>query len=81
MRQFKFALSLLAAAVLTACGGGGGGGDQTLKVKYSAQISFGDSLSDVGTYAVGGVAALKGGKYTINGAIDSVNTGKLRARP
>lgn len=76
MRQYKLALSLLTAAILTACGGGGGGGDQTLKVKFSSQVSFGDSLSDVGTYAVGGVAALKGGKFTVNGAIDSVQTGK-----
>lgn len=76
MRQYKFALSLLAAAILTACGGGGGGGDQTLKVKFASQVSFGDSLSDVGTYNVGTVAALKGGKYNINGAIDGVNTGK-----
>ncbi len=76
MRQYKFALSLLAAAILTACGGGGGAGNQATKIKFSAQVSFGDSLSDLGTYAVGTVAALKGGKYNINGAIDSVNTGK-----
>ncbi len=76
MRQYKFALSLLAAAILTACGGGGGAGNQATKVKFSSQVSFGDSLSDVGTYAVGTVAALKGGQYNINGAIDSVNTGK-----
>jgi phospholipase/lecithinase/hemolysin len=31
-----------------------------------AIISFGDSLSDVGTYAVGEVKALGGGKYTVN---------------
>ncbi|MFZ6845976.1 SGNH/GDSL hydrolase family protein [Undibacterium sp. RuTC16W] len=65
MRQSNFALALLAAAVLAGCGGGGGG-DQTTKVKFSSQVSFGDSLSDVGTYAVGTVAALKGGKYSIN---------------
>ncbi|WP_338847345.1 SGNH/GDSL hydrolase family protein [Massilia sp. W12] len=76
MRHIKFALSLLAAAALTACGGGGGAGDQTPKMKFSAQVSFGDSLSDVGTYAVGTVAALKGGKYNINGATSDVLTGK-----
>ena len=81
MRQIKYSLAILSAvAVLAGCSGGGStAGDQTLKAKYSAQISFGDSLSDVGTYAVGTVAALKGGKYNINGNNVSVNvtlTGK-----
>lgn len=74
MRQTKFALALLTAAVLTACGGtGSSGGDQTHAVKFSQQVSFGDSLSDVGTYAVGAVAAAGGGKYTINGSNTSAN--------
>ncbi len=81
MRHTKFALALLTAAVLSACGGGGSSepGDQTLKTKFSAQVAFGDSLSDVGTYQVGTVAALKGGKFGINGdntAINSTLTGK-----
>jgi phospholipase/lecithinase/hemolysin len=68
MRHTNIALALLTAAVLAACGGNGSkAGDQTLKTKYSAQVSFGDSLSDVGTYAVGTVAQLGGGKWTING--------------
>lgn len=66
MRQLKFALPLLATAVLAACGGGGGGGNQALKLKFSSQVSFGDSLSDIGTYAVGTVKALGGGKFTVN---------------
>ena len=50
MRKTSFALALLTAAVLTACGGNGPrGGDQTPKTKFSNQITFGDSLSDVGT--------------------------------
>ena len=65
MRQSIFALALLTSVILAGCGGGGGG-DQASKVKFSAQVSFGDSLSDVGTYAVGGVKALGGGKYTVN---------------
>ncbi len=65
MRQIKFAVALLAATALASCGGGGGG-DQSTKVKFSSQVSFGDSLSDVGTYEVGTVAALGGGKYTVN---------------
>lgn len=82
MRQIKYSLAILSAvAVLAGCGGSGSNtaGDQTLKVKYSAQISFGDSLSDVGTYAVGTVKALGGGKYNINGnniAVNATLTGK-----
>jgi phospholipase/lecithinase/hemolysin len=33
---------------------------------FTREVTFGDSLSDVGTYAVGTVAALNGGKYTVN---------------
>lgn len=66
MRQTNFALALLVAAALAACGGSTGG-DQKLGTKFSSQVSFGDSLSDVGTHAVGAIAAAGGGKYTING--------------
>ena len=80
MRKTSFALALLTAAVLTACGGTDPRpGDQTPKTKFSQQVAFGDSLSDVGTYAVGGVAVQGGGQYTINGDMTSVNpelTGK-----
>lgn len=81
MRQTKFTLAILTAvAVLAGCGGSSNNaGDQTPKFKYSAQITFGDSLADVGTYAVGSVKNLGGGKYTINGdntAINPALTGK-----
>ena len=80
MRHTKFALALLTAAVLAACGGSGSsGGDQALRTKFSAQITFGDSLSDVGTYKVGTIAALGGGKFNINGDNTATNpalTGK-----
>jgi outer membrane lipase/esterase len=80
MRQNNFAIALIAAAVLTACGGNGSsGGDQTLKTKFSAEVAFGDSLSDVGSYAVGTVKTLGGGKFGINGDNTTVNpalTGK-----
>jgi phospholipase/lecithinase/hemolysin len=82
MRKTSFALALLTAAVLSACGGSSTsprGGDQTPVTKFSAQVSFGDSLSDVGSYAVGGIKALGGGKFTINGDNTSINadlTGK-----
>jgi phospholipase/lecithinase/hemolysin len=70
----KLALPVLAAAVIAACGGNGpSAGDQTPKVKYSAMVSFGDSLSDVGTYAVGTIKTLGGGKFTINGNNTAIN--------
>jgi phospholipase/lecithinase/hemolysin len=61
-------------AVLAGCGGTDPApGDQSIKNKFSAQVSFGDSLSDVGSYNVGTIAALKGGKFTINGDNTSIN--------
>jgi len=81
MRHTKLVLTAMAAALIAACGGSNNPrpGDQTPKVKFSAQVSFGDSLSDVGTYKVGTVAALGGGLFNINGNNTSVNpalTGK-----
>ena len=67
MRHLSFSLTLIAAAVLAGCGGGSAT-DPAPKIKFASQVSFSDSLSDVGTYAVGTVAALGGGKYTVNGA-------------
>lgn len=69
MRHTKLALAILASAVLAACGGGTSpaGGNQTNRIAFTNQVSFGDSLSDVGTYRVGAVAAAGGGKFTING--------------
>ena len=43
-------------------------GSKRHKQKFETQISFGDSLSDVGTYAVGTIAALGGGEFTVNSA-------------
>lgn len=80
-RHTQFALALLAAATLAACGGDSpGAGDQSLKAGYTQQVTFGDSLVDVGSYAVGTVRQLGGGKYTINGdssARDPALTGKI----
>lgn len=61
MSMMKSKLAALGAAlVLAACGGG----DST--PEYASMVSFGDSLSDVGTYKVGTVAAVGGGKFTVN---------------
>jgi len=63
MRLKKLKLAALGAAiVLAACGGGGGG------IEVNQTVSFGDSLSDIGTYRVGTIAALGGGEWTVNSA-------------
>ena len=76
MQTKKFALSIAIALALAACGGGDAGaghpvvaayGTQAVPLHFAAQVTFGDSLSDVGSYAVGAVAAGGGGKFTING--------------
>lgn len=65
MRQFKFGSALLMALILIGCGGSGS--DIPAKPKFTAQVSFGDSLSDVGTYNVGEVLTAGGGQFSING--------------
>ncbi|MFK7967359.1 MAG: SGNH/GDSL hydrolase family protein [Burkholderiaceae bacterium] len=66
-------LTLSLSIVLAACGGDNNNtdtnndaDDSPALASYDALVSFGDSLSDVGTYKVGAVAALGGGQYTIN---------------
>lgn len=58
-----------ATALLVACGGGGEG-DQSARAEYGKLVTFGDSLSDVGSYRVGAVASMGGGRYSINIAAD-----------
>ncbi len=52
---------MLTAALLAACGGGND------KVQLTSVVTFGDSISDAGTYKVGTISALGGGKFTVNG--------------
>jgi outer membrane lipase/esterase len=66
MRQFKFGWAMLMVVILAGCGGGSS--DVPAKPTFTSQVSFGDSLSDVGTYEVGTVLALGGGQFTINAA-------------
>ncbi len=65
MRQYKLGSALLMTMILVGCGGGS---DLPAKSKFSSQVSFGDSLSDVGSYKVGDVLAAGGGQFSINGA-------------
>ena len=65
MKQWKKAtVALGCAIVLAGCGGGDGG--QSPGVSFTQMVTFGDSLNDVGTYKVGSIAALGGGKWTVN---------------
>ena len=65
MKQWKKAtVALVCAIALAGCGGGDGG--QSPGVGFTQMVTFGDSLSDVGTYRVGSIAALGGGKWTVN---------------
>ena len=61
MVNWKLWAALAASVVLASCGGG------DAKPEIKSLVSFGDSLSDVGTYRVGTVAAVGGGRYTVNG--------------
>jgi outer membrane lipase/esterase len=70
--------ALTAALLVTACGGGGG--ETNTKVSFTSMVSFGDSLSDVGSYKVGTIAAAGGGLFTVNGAVTgAVNWTELLA--
>ncbi len=64
----KIGLALIATAIISGCGGN----YKPPAPLFTNVVSFGDSLSDVGTYQVGGIAALGGGKFTINGASNKV---------
>jgi outer membrane lipase/esterase len=67
MKHIKHIVSAsLAALLLASCGGGGGGSASSNSVGFTQIASFGDSLSDAGSFAVGSVALLGGGRYTIN---------------
>src|SRR5205085_12344678 len=61
MKPMHLSAALAVAALLVSCGGNDD------KVQFTSVVSFGDSLSDAGTYRVGTIAALGGGKFTVNG--------------
>lgn len=67
MKKWIRALTAVAASVvLASCGGGGGGVAGSNSVGFTQMVVFGDSLSDIGTYKVGTIAAVGGGKWTVN---------------
>jgi phospholipase/lecithinase/hemolysin len=68
MKYTKIGSVLLATALISGCGGN----FKPTAPQFSHLVSFGDSLSDVGTYRVGEVAALGGGEFTINSPADKI---------
>ncbi|HEX7933952.1 MAG TPA: SGNH/GDSL hydrolase family protein [Paraburkholderia sp.] len=69
-RVTQIAVASAAFALLAACGGGGGGDNNASStpaggVKLQV-VSFGDSLSDVGTYAPVIQSSFGGGRFTTN---------------
>ena len=67
MKKLHVLTTALAAAVFLAGCGGNEGGNQKPRVAFTSMVSFGDSLSDVGSYNVSLVAAQGGGHYSVNG--------------
>ncbi len=67
MKKVRLALSALGTAlILAGCGGGGGTASSPNSTGFTSMVVFGDSLSDIGTYKVGAVAALGGGTFSVN---------------
>lgn len=68
-------LGAMMLAVLASCGGGGDG-DQSPKLRISRIVSFGDSLSDVGSYNTTNLAATVSQRAGQNAAV-TTNSGKF----
>jgi len=66
MRQFHVLGAVLVAVALAGCGRESR--TQNSAPTFTHLVSFGDSLSDLGSYRVGDVKAAGGGKYTVNTA-------------
>jgi phospholipase/lecithinase/hemolysin len=87
MTYFKASWAALGAALLVAACGGGGDGNQAPRVAFTSVVSFGDSLSDAGTYEPGLVKAgiipnaAAGGMFTVNGLGSTVDPVTLLVTP
>lgn len=66
MKRNKMKAALAAAVALLVAGCGGGDDAPPPPPTYTRMVSFGDSLSDVGSYRTPGVAAVGGGQFTLN---------------
>ncbi len=67
MKKLKLALGALGTAlILAGCGGGDSTSNSTNSNGFTSMVVFGDSLSDIGTYKVGAIAALGGGTFSVN---------------
>jgi phospholipase/lecithinase/hemolysin len=67
MKKVKLALSALGTAlILAGCGGGSGTATSPNSNGFTSMVVFGDSLSDIGSYKVGAVAAVGGGTWSVN---------------
>lgn len=71
MKDIRWKLAALAAAAIVAACGGETADGPSNKVGINAMVSFGDSLSDVGSYNVGSIAGLGqatggAGRFTVN---------------
>ncbi|MEY4268229.1 MAG: hypothetical protein RIS90_2764 [Pseudomonadota bacterium] len=76
MKKWFCRVGVVGAAMIVAACGGGTGVSTTTGPGITGLVSFGDSLSDAGTHAVGTVALLAGGRYTINSG-DAANPSKI----
>ena len=75
------ALSAIGTAILLAgCGGGGSSTATSNNPGFTSMVVFGDSLSDVGTYRVGLVAAIGGGTSTVNSPTSRLWTDAIAAQ-
>ena len=67
MKKVKLALSALGTAlILAGCGGGSSTATSSNSPGLTSMVVFGDSLSDIGTYKVGVIAAVGGGTFSVN---------------
>lgn len=65
VKNLKLSYTMLTLSAL--CGGVSANNlDASSTPSFSQLVVFGDSLSDVGTYRVGSIAAIGGGRWTIN---------------
>lgn len=78
MHKYYLSVLFLLTTLLAGCGESQPG-SQATAIQFSSQVSFGDSLSDVGSYNTGIVAESGGGQFTVNGVSTNSNWTALMA--